>query len=92
MVKYRHITSPTRIMLEPYVRAISVRLTTEQRDTDSMQIAADPVTIRATADYPTQSLRTEASNEVDVLRRSETMIILKDIRYARKPEMILINS
>jgi len=45
--------------------------TTEQTDTDSMQVAADPITNRATADYPTQSLRTEASNEVDVLRRSE---------------------
>jgi len=33
MVKYRDITSRTRIMLEPYVEAILVRLTTEQIQT-----------------------------------------------------------
>jgi hypothetical protein len=66
-------------MSEPYVREISVRLTTEQTDTDSMQVAADPITNRATVDYPTQSLRKEANHEVDVLRRSETRIILKGI-------------
>jgi len=65
-------------MLEPNVQAISVHLATEQ--TDSMQVAADPITNRATADYPTQSRRTEAGNEVDVLRRSKTRIILKGIR------------
>ena len=49
-------------------------------DTDSTQVTAGPITNRTTADYLTQSLRTEASNEVDVLRRSEIRIILKGIR------------
>ena len=38
-------------MLEPHVQAISVRLTTKQRDTESLQVAADPITNRKTADY-----------------------------------------
>jgi len=78
MVKYRkHFAYANNVRT---IRIGDLGPTTEQTDTDSMQVAADPITNRATADYPTQSLRTEASNEVDVLRRSETRIILKGIR------------
>jgi hypothetical protein len=48
-------------MLEPYTQAISVRLTTEQTDIESMQVATDPITNTGMADYPTKSLRTKAT-------------------------------
>lgn len=41
-------------------------------DIDSVQVAADSITNRATADYPKYRLQTGAVSEVDMVQRSES--------------------
>jgi hypothetical protein len=62
-------------------------------DTESMQIAANSMTNRVTADYPKYNLRNETVSEVDVVRRSESKDNIKACPFdeqASGPAVIMI--
>jgi hypothetical protein len=53
-------------------------------DIDSMQVAADSMTNRATADYPKHKLQMGAVSEVDMVRRSGSKHNIKECPFGEK--------